>query len=97
MQNRIALKIDVTKIDKSRLFEGKKGVYMDCLLMQNKDGESKYGDDGFIIQSISAEARAAGERGPIIGNWRYMVAQSGVANGENTALVSDEDGNKYPF
>jgi hypothetical protein len=92
MENRIALKIDVTKIDKSRLYEGKKGVYLDCLLMTNRDGESKYGDDGFIIQSISAEARAAGERGPIVGNWRYL--QAGAAS---NATNEQEGGDKVPF
>jgi hypothetical protein len=72
MQNKIAVKIDVSKIDKTRLYEGKKGVYLDALIMHNT-GESKYGDDGFIIQSIPKEARDAGERGPIIGNWRYLT------------------------
>lgn len=94
MENRITLKIDVTKIDKSRLYEGKKGIYLDCLLLQNRDGDSKYGDDGMIIQSISAEARAAGERGPIIGNWRYLVSASTAQTEENN---EQEDGEKIPF
>jgi hypothetical protein len=94
MQNKIALKIDVTKIDKSRLYEGKKGVYLDCLLMHNKDGDSKFGDDGFIIQSISAEARAAGERGPIVGNWRYLAPAADLAP-ENKP--QQEDGERIPF
>lgn len=93
MDNKIALKIDVTKIDKSRLYEGKKGVYLDCLLMTNRDGQSKYGDDGFIIQSIPLEARNAGERGPIVGNWRYL--QAGSAN--NDTNNQQEDGEKIPF
>lgn len=92
MDNKIALKIDVTKIEKSRLYEGKKGVYLDCLLMTNRDGVSKYGDDGFIIQSISAEARAAGERGPIVGNWRYLQAGA-----NNTESNQQEDTDKVPF
>jgi hypothetical protein len=89
MQNKIVVKIDVTKIDKTRLYEGKKGVYLDALLMHNT-GESKYGDDGFIIQSIPKEARDAGERGPIIGNWRYLTAN-------NEANNDQEGGEKVPF
>lgn len=93
MQNKVSLKIDVTKIDKTRLYEGKKGVYLDCLLMPNA-GESKFGDDGFIIQSISKEARDAGERGPIIGNWRYLSPAAGATAEANH---QQEDGDKIPF
>ena len=93
MQNNIVLKIDVTKIDKSRLYEGKKGIYLDCLLMPNKE-ESRYGDDGFIIQSISKEAREAGERGPIVGNWRYL---SPAASANQQSNDQQEDGEKIPF
>ncbi len=64
-------KIDVTKINKEHLFEGKKGKYLDFTLMENRDGVSEYGDDGFIIQDIPREARDNGEKGPIIGNWRH--------------------------
>jgi hypothetical protein len=92
MQNKIVVKLDVTKIDKTRLHEGKKGIYLDALLMHNT-GESKYGDDGFIIQSIPKEARDAGERGPIIGNWRYLV--STAAN--NDSNNEQEGGEKVPF
>ena len=74
--NRILVKIDVTKIEKSRLYEGKKGVYLDAVLFENEDGESKYGDDGFVVQSISQKARAAGEKGAIIGNWRFAATQA---------------------
>ncbi len=83
--NRILVKIDVTKIDKSRLYEGKKGVYLDAVLFENKDGESKYGDDGFVVQSLSQEDRAKGEKGAIIGNWRFAAAQASnepKANGD---------------
>jgi len=91
MQNKIALKIDVTKIDKARLYEGKKGVYLDALLMHNTQ-ESKYGDDGFVIQSIPKEARDAGERGPIIGNWRYLAP---IASNDNAN--QQENGERVPF
>jgi hypothetical protein len=90
---RVLLKIDVTKIDKSRLYEGKKGIYLDAALLTNKDGQSQYGDDGMIVQSIPKEARDAGERGPIIGNWRYMTATA-----QAKANESDTEGNeRVPF
>lgn len=72
----IKLKIDVSKISKADLYEGKKGVYLDAVLYENRDGQSQYGDDGYVVQGITKEKREAGERGPIIGNWRHMEVQA---------------------
>lgn len=63
-------KIDVKKIDKALLFEGKKGTYLDVVFFENRDGEDEYGNSGFIAQGVSKEARESGVKGPIIGNWR---------------------------
>ena len=72
----IQLKIDVSKISKPDLYQGKKGIYLDAILWENRNGPSEYGDDGFITQGISKEKRDAGERGPIIGNWRHMETKA---------------------
>lgn len=68
----IAAKINVTRIDKAHLFSGKNGKYLDIALHENKDGPDQYGNDGFVTQSVSKEARDRGEKGPIIGNWRRV-------------------------
>jgi hypothetical protein len=90
MQNKIVVKMDVSKIDKQHLYEGKKGVYLDAILMFNRDGQSQYGDDGFIIQSISKELRDKGERGPIIGNWRYLVQAEAATPAEEPRESTDQ-------
>ena len=70
------LNIDVTKIDKTGLFVGKPRAdgstpkYLDLALMHNRNGRDEFGNDGFVVQSLSKERRAAGEKGPIIGNWK---------------------------
>jgi hypothetical protein len=83
----ISAKIDVTKLDKSSFFKGAKGTYCDITLI---DKPSEYGD-GFIVQDLGKERRLAGERGPIIGNWK----ETGQAKPQQTAPVSspayDED------
>lgn len=66
----ILAKIDVKKILKQHLFVGAKGTYLDLCLKENKDGPDAYGNDGMIVQEVSKEAREAGERGPIIGNYK---------------------------
>ena len=65
----IQLKIDVKKIAKEHLFQGAKGTYLDAMLVEKPN---EYGDDGFIAQKVSKEAFQAGEKGPIIGNWRRL-------------------------
>lgn len=51
---------------------GEKGSYLDVTLMENRDGPGKYGDDGFAVVNLPKERREAGEKGPIIGNWRHV-------------------------
>ena len=53
----ISIKIDVTKIDKSRIFEGSKGKYLDLTTFIDTDNPGQYGDHGFISQSTSKEER----------------------------------------
>ena len=65
----IRCKIDVTKIDKSRLFKGAKGTYLDCTLIYK---QSDYGDY-MIVQDVGKEARLAGVQGAILGNGKRLV------------------------
>ena len=67
MQDIITVKIDVTKIEKQRLFEGKNGAkWLDILLIPTPD--NKFGNSHMAVQSVSKEEREAGTRGPILGN-----------------------------
>lgn len=73
----ITANINVTRIDKAHLIDGKNGKYLDLVLFENKDGKDKYGNDGFVVQGLPKEARDRGEKGPIIGNWRNLDARGG--------------------
>jgi len=72
------LKIDVTKIEKARLFKGAKGTYLDCIMIESKG--SQYGDTHMIAQSVSKEEREKGVRGPIIGNAKEMGARPAASS-----------------
>lgn len=93
------LKIDVSKIDKTALYKGSKGTYLDVTLMDNRDGVDQYGNDGFIVQDIGMQRRQAGEKGAILGNWKHIV-QPGQAH-SSKALVAvvqeDDDDDDIPF
>jgi len=68
MQVGINIKLDVNKIDKSRLFEGKKGKYLDLTTFVRIDEVDEYGQSGFITQSSTKEEREAKHKMPILGN-----------------------------
>ena len=69
----LSVKIDVTKIDKSRLFQGKKGTYLDLTTFVELDEKDQYDNNGFISQEMTKEEKAAGAPNtPIIGNVRVF-------------------------
>lgn len=71
----IKVKIDVTKIDKARLFAGKNGAkYLDCTLL-GKDEPDQYGNDFMVVQDVTKEERLAGVKGAILGNAKHMDQQ----------------------
>jgi len=65
----ILAKIDVTKIDKARLFKGEKGTYLDLVLIETPGGQ--YGDY-MIKQSVTKEEREARKEMPILGNGKIV-------------------------
>lgn len=62
----ITAKIDVTKIDKAKLFKGEKGTYLDVVLIETPNNQ--YGDDYMVVQSVTKEEREAGKKGAVLGN-----------------------------
>jgi hypothetical protein len=78
----ISLKIDVSKIDKARLFKGQKGTYLDATAFVDLDNVDEYGNSGMITQDVTKEERAAGTKGAILGNSKVF-------------WKSDESGQKH--
>lgn len=68
----VSLKIDVTKIEKARLFKGQKGTYLDCTVFVDLGEADQYGNHGMITQDVSKEEREAGTRGAILGNCKVF-------------------------
>lgn len=91
------LNINVTKIDKSALYEGKSGKYLNLVLFDNKDGLDQYGNSGFVTQDIGKERRETGERGPIIGNWKETGQPKPQQVAHSSAHTHAEDHDDIPF
>jgi hypothetical protein len=90
----ITCNINVTRIDKAALFEGKNGKYLNLTLLDNKDGPDQYGNHGFIVQDIGQARRQAGEKGPIIGNFKRLTPKAAPAPApapKTTHELADDD------
>lgn len=73
----VAIKIDCSKIEKARLYEGKKGKYLDCTAFIDLDELDQYGNSGMITQDVSKEEREQKVQGPILGNTKVFWTDSG--------------------
>jgi len=72
----VSLSIDVTKIDKSLLFEGKKGKYLDATVFIDIDQKDQFDNNGMITQSVKKDD----PRGSILGNCKVFWSDSVIAN-----------------
>jgi hypothetical protein len=68
----VSLKIDVSKIDKARLFKGQKGVYLDATVFIDTDQLDQYGNSGMITQDVTKEEKQRGVKGNILGNCKVF-------------------------
>ena len=82
------IKIDVTKIDKKRLFKSEKtgNIYLDVIAIETKNNE--YGDTHMLVQSLSEDERKEGKKGNILGNMRPIEKEGGQ---KETAQIANND------
>ena len=64
----VSLNIDVTKIDKTAIYDGQKGKYLRMTVFIDPNEADQYGNHGRIDQDLGQERRNAGEKGAILGN-----------------------------
>jgi len=89
MSKVIGLNINLSKIEKERIVQGKKGKYLDAVVMLN-DEKDQYGNDGMIVQSVSKEERENGVRGEILGNVKILSGGNGKPPVNEPVDVSDD-------
>ncbi len=68
----IRLKLSKSKLKQELFYKGAKDTYIDVTLLENKNGTDEYGNDFMCVQDISKEARDRGEKGPIVGNAKFV-------------------------
>lgn len=68
----VSLKINVSQIDKARLFSGQKGKYLDCTVFIDINDLDQYGNSGMITQDVTKDEKSAGVKGNILGNCKVF-------------------------
>jgi len=71
----VSIKVDVSKIDKARLYKGEKGTYLSLTTFIDTDNADQYDNNGFISQDTSKEERAQGVQTPILGNVKVFYKE----------------------
>ena len=107
----LSIKIDVSKIDKDRLFKGEKGTYLDLTTFIDTTELDQYDNNGFISQSTNKEERDQGVKTPILGNVKVFYNQARTndktvqkateafngATSEHSAPVDEPTADDLPF
>ncbi len=75
----VSLKIDVSKIEKARLFKGAKGTYLDATVFIDLSELDQYGNSGMITQDVSKEEKQQQVKGAILGNCKLFWTENGQA------------------
>lgn len=84
MASIISANIDLTKIEKSKIYEGKKGKYYPITIVLN-DELGQYGDSGYIQTEQTKEERDAKAPKSYLGNVKIVWT-----NGQNVAATPKE-------
>jgi len=102
----VKLKINVSEIEKARLFKGKKGTYLDATVFVDIDNKDQYDNNGMITQDVTKEEKDQGVKGPILGNvqvfWRddnnapRQANNQAMGRQEEPSLADDFD-DDIPF
>ena len=89
MSKLFSLKIDVNKIDKTKLFKGEKGTYLSLTCSMNDDAD-QYGNNVSAWIEQTKEERQSGQDKIYLGNGKVFWSDSGSSNNSNNSPQSNE-------
>jgi len=95
----INLSIDVTKIDKSKLIQGKKGTYLNLTVSVNNELDN-YGNNASCYISQSKEEREAKTNRQYLGNGVVAWTDGTISKAEKDPLPQSQpqnDSDSLPF
>ena len=97
MAQLVAVSIDLTKIDKSRIVEGAKGGKYVNLTLSINDEEDQYGNNVSLWQSQTKEEREAKENRLFLGNGKSLWSDSDKGSKASKSSKKEEIHDDLPF
>lgn len=92
----ISASIDLAKIDKSKIVEGKNGAKYYNILISVNDEKNKYGQDVAISENQSEEDRKGGVKKNYLGNGKTIWTSAKPTSNPNPPTSYDSS-NSLPF
>jgi len=81
----VEISIDVTKLDKSRFYKGKKGTYATLTAFIDIENTDQYDQNGFITQKRTKEEDESKTQLPILGNSKVFWSNGQQSAPQQTA------------
>lgn len=82
----IKAKLNLSKIDKNKVFEGKNGKYLDIVLIETPN--DKYGNDWMVVEDTKKDQ----PKGNILGNGKNSGGRSQSGNSTSGSSTSGNNG-----
>lgn len=99
MAKLLSLSIDVTKIDKSRLYKGAKGTYLNITVGVNDDAD-QFGNQVSCWENQTEEERKAKAQRNFLGNGKVLFSDDHKAKAQevsNEPSAVDVSGDELPW
>ena len=93
MSRALVGKLNVENIDKSKLFKGNKGTYVDVIVWVN-DEVDQFGNCASVQQTLTKEERDAGAKKIYLGNLKDLP---GTGAPQTNDTKADEKSDDLPF
>lgn len=93
----ISLNINVSEIEKGRLFKGAKGTYLNATVFVDLSEADQHGNHGMITQDVNKEERQNGIKGAILGNCKvFWQGESNQQQKPQQPQQSQQQGQQAP-
>lgn len=90
----ISVSIDLNKLDKSRIIEGKNGAKYYNFTVNVNDEKDQYGNDASVTISQTAEERQAKAQRTFVGNGRVVWSNNSI---QQTTSQPKEEIDDFPM
>jgi hypothetical protein len=89
----VGIKLNLSSIDKTKLFKGEKGTYLDATVFIDLDNKDQHGNSGMVTQDWKDAPKG---QTPILGNVRVFWQDGGVPSNSQQSQTRAPQGQYQP-